>query len=792
MQQLTAETKTDRDAFLDHAVHLETLLEDTDDSSLSSIEEDPIDEEGGPSETEKTSLLRKKRRNRRRRKLCCSNWLRRWRTFLDPEGIRDSLIHFLKVDVAMIMAPLMAVAFLLFYGLGNPDFEFLPNSATLAWYLVFLVRLEVTFSLARCTQFLLELATIRSSWLAQWSGPLVAILAMQSIGWPFLLTSWGAWNSILLHGSHPFCKHWLGFTNIAIFTVDYNPDGDGILQSDLYGRILFAMMFVGTACAVKRTTVALFLSRRMLTNYKPQLEQIMQDVKLITGIAELAAETEKKGFEELLADVADDDQSVATVASQVLHMSKTDYMESVPTFDTQDDAEEAIINMGDSETPQDVQWEELKEQAFSERTNVPTSTTPTAITALPTDNKKDDSPTSTFDRVMSTMDHYEPPKDLGSKQESPTLSDILQFRKAMNFMRNGYPFTPIFGPAGSRQSCVQSAILVFRKLQKFLPADDASKKEKDNNIDLLCFDVIGALAFREDGTLDASCAQGLLQLFLPDKDHETSLDSFVQSIDAVYKQILFLGASMSNTSKIDSVLEDGFNVAFYGALSVMVLSLVGWNPWPLLASLGTMLLSLAFALGPSCAKSIEGVLAIAVRRPFDLGDRISLASGLGGSASLSDTWIVEDINLTTTTLRFAGTNEVSTINNSSLSGARIVNCARSPKAIVRFRIAFRVSVSQQQLQSFRQGLEAYLLDHPQNWAGLLLFANDGVQSDDGFIVYNVSVQHVKAWQELSKIVVNRGELEREANRIAHELEIHYESEEGKHNIELVQKTANVC
>lgn len=179
-----------------------------------------------------------------------------------------------------------------------------------------------------------------------------------------------------------------------------------------------------------------------------------------------------------------------------------------------------------------------------------------------------------------------------------------------------------------------SAIGVYRKLQKYLPDDAADQ-------DQLSFDVIGALAYTEDGMLDKARAQGLLRMFLPDKDNQVSLTAFVQAVDSVYKQLLFLGASMSNTSKIDSVLEDGFNVAFYGIVSIVVLSLIGWNPWPLLASFGTMLLSLTFALGPSCAKTIEGILAIAVRRPFDLGDRISLTTGATGSTpSHSDTWIV--------------------------------------------------------------------------------------------------------------------------------------------------------
>ena len=276
------------------------------------------------------------------------------------------------------------------------------------------------------------------------------------------------------------------------------------------------------------------------------------------------------------------------------------------------------------------------------------------------------------------------------------------------------------------------------------------------------------------------------------KDGYVTLGAFVQACDGVHKQMVFLVASMDNASKIDSVLGDMFNVCFYGVLVVMILSLLGLNIWPLLVSFSTVLLSLAFALGPSCAKTIEGILAIAVRRPFDLGDRISLATGLANSTPpSSDTWIVEDINLMTTTLRFAATNELSTINNSTLSTARIVNCARSDKAIVRFRMIFRVDASLDHLADFKKQLEEYLRDRPRVWAGLLQFANDGIDSTDGFITYMIGVQNVEAWQELGKIVAHRGELQREALQIAKELKIDYQTPPDQKNIELVNKTVNV-
>ena len=673
----TFQAASDQDAFLTNAFHLTELMEeDKDDASISSLESDDdytyadavVQGRGsyqkgssGSTSVQETSALlqdatttqRKRTKHKRQRKKQktfkrrLESWKRRTIAVVHPEDVKQSLHHYLVTHVLWGMVPPLVLALILFYGLGNPDLEFLPNTATLAWYLLFLVRLQVTLGLARATQFLLELATIRTSWLAQCSGPLVALMAMQAIGWPFLLQAWGVWNIMLLHGHHVFSKHWLYWTNLRIFTVEYNPDGDGILQSEKYGRLLFAMVFVGLVSAIKRTTVALFLSRRMLGNYKQQLERLMSKVQLLAGVAGLATETEKPGFAELLEDVhenadeEDDAESIATaVSTQVQIERKTPYMDSVPMFA---ESQQGTIDQPSTPTDADLddgteltyeeKWGQLKDKVDTEETG---RTIPDTIEENKVTPSNPSKRSSTFDRVYSSLDRYDAPQQPGSgssQEEAPSLQDILQFKRAQSFMTSPFPFSTSFGPAETRKTCVRSAIKVFRKLQRFMPTNDAE--------DSISFNVIGALAYTESGELDEQRAEGLLRLFLPDKDNCVELTAFVQTCDKTYKDVLFLGASMANSSKIDSVLEDIFNVAFYGVLVVFILSLLGLNPWPLLVSFSTMLLSLAFALGPSCAKTIEGILTVAVRRPFDLGDRISLASGLAtSSAGLGNTWFV--------------------------------------------------------------------------------------------------------------------------------------------------------
>lgn len=135
---------------------------------------------------------------------------------------------------------------------------------------------------------------------------------------------------------------------------------------------------------------------------------------------------------------------------------------------------------------------------------------------------------------------------------------------------------------------------------------------------------VASQAYEADGQFDEHKAKGMVRLFRPDKFDEVSLLAFVQSCDGVYKKLRYLRASVGNSTLIDYVLENIFNAFFYFFLALAIMSVLELNPWTLLVSLSTILVSFAFAVGPSAAKLIAGMMMIAIRRPYDLGDRISV------------------------------------------------------------------------------------------------------------------------------------------------------------------------
>ena len=82
--------------------------------------------------------------------------------------------------------------------------------------------------------------------------------------------------------------------------------------------------------------------------------------------------------------------------------------------------------------------------------------------------------------------------------EIATISSVLRFRKALTFIRKTYPFSYSFGPADTRENCIESAQLVFNKLLMRTPG----KQELE-------FETLALLALMDDGeSIDQQKAKG--------------------------------------------------------------------------------------------------------------------------------------------------------------------------------------------------------------------------------------------------------------------------------------------
>jgi small-conductance mechanosensitive channel len=121
----------------------------------------------------------------------------------------------------------------------------------------------------------------------------------------------------------------------------------------------------------------------------------------------------------------------------------------------------------------------------------------------------------------------------------------------------------------------------------------------------LSFGIIGLVAYDGDGTEDEAKMLTLKNMFHPGRYNEISLVGFVQTCDSLYKRLRYFRASVGNASLIDHVLERIIDDFFAFVLVLLTLTILDINPWPLLVSLSTLLVSFAFAIGPSLSRYID-------------------------------------------------------------------------------------------------------------------------------------------------------------------------------------------
>jgi Mechanosensitive ion channel len=142
----------------------------------------------------------------------------------------------------------------------------------------------------------------------------------------------------------------------------------------------------------------------------------------------------------------------------------------------------------------------------------------------------------------------------------------------------------------------------------------------------------------------------------------------------------------------------------------------------------------------------------------------------------TNSWFVEDITLATTTLRYARTNEVSTVNNWSLAGTRIVNCARSPRATVHLEFTAHISILEnKKLEIFQAEIKRYVEEHPRVWDSVAHIRHDHFDADQERIDFTMSLRHRSSWQEAGRIKLDRSHVYRFLFELGKKLEINFSS-----------------
>jgi hypothetical protein len=163
-------------------------------------------------------------------------------------------------------------------------------------------------------------------------------------------------------------------------------------------------------------------------------------------------------------------------------------------------------------------------------------------------------------------------------------------------MNTDFPFSASFGLADTRENCVASAQDVYQRLLR---------KHEDDNYGVLNFDTFAVVALNRKGVLDTEKIKELIRLFRPNRDGSLNMLDFVRSVDAVYKELRLLRATIASSSKIDKALESIINILFYAITVTIILSQTGFDPLTLFLSLSSIILAFAFMIGSASAKYFD-------------------------------------------------------------------------------------------------------------------------------------------------------------------------------------------
>mmetsp|Transcript_3221 Transcript_3221/g.6621 ORF Transcript_3221/g.6621 Transcript_3221/m.6621 type:complete len:542 (-) Transcript_3221:60-1685(-) len=347
--------------------------------------------------------------------------------------------------------------------------------------------------------------------------------------------------------------------------------------------------------------------------------------------------------------------------------------------------------------------------------------------------------------------------------------EIIEFRSALTAVTKPFFFSSSYGPVETREECMKSGELLFRRLVKLMDQPENEDSIDVHNLALWLYKGCSRPSQQQS-------AADLMDLLLPDQEGCVSLAAFLTGIDSVYRKIRLLESSVENHSHVDKSYEKVINIAFGVVLFCVAIAIFGIDPLVFIASLSAILVSFAFMIGAAASQQFEGILLVLVRQPYDIGDIVAI-NQVDQSASIdgSEPWEVLSIDLVTTTARYLPTNEVATFSNGSLARCRIINLHRSPEAMVHIHVRFAVDVPYEKILKFKASVEKYVEDRPQEWVGILLFRTVMIQAQQNYVEYTFVVKHQSIWQDIGTILVSRGQISSFMVEIQKQLGCYYEA-----------------
>jgi len=223
---------------------------------------------------------------------------------------RDRMKTYVKTILLYIVVPLTGSAAILFYFAGNPGPAGKPSSS---WWLLYAVRQVTTFSMALALQgVFVDFLALRTKTMLRLVGPIVTLLIVQAKGWPFIIFWWSLLNFGFLANASRFASHWLYFQNLIGLFNEENPNGN-FASGELHTTVMIIGVTVSALVAVKRFVIGLYLGRQTFSKSTTYL-QCQSIVSVVLTISLILLDSLPARYGENLANVMNDMLLVSQVA----------------------------------------------------------------------------------------------------------------------------------------------------------------------------------------------------------------------------------------------------------------------------------------------------------------------------------------------------------------------------------------------------------------------------------------------------------------------------------------------
>lgn len=639
------------------------------------------------------------------------------------------------------------------------------EEASISWWFLFVgIRQAFTFFLALVMELIvIDFLMFRTKLFPRLLGTKLALAVAQSKGWPCILFFWAIIDMILLYGSSPIARHWIFYQNWFAMLNETNPSGN-IPGHSRYKTVIHFAIGLSIATTLKRTMMANFIGQRVVDNYKHDLTKLVKKLLLVGDIAKHAKAKNRPSNEASALSASKHKQSSVAVASKlfkrITSLKSEDRDGADVDDDNKNDNDDNDNDIGsdsdsDSESTDSGSESDDNDEDDDEGDSSPEkAANPNKSTrSLSKSGRK--SPTNSQRRSSSLilnqnheyLDEWEEPS-LRTTERKNSTKEVLHFRKAVDFINSVYPFSHAFGTATTREECANKSQVLFEKLL-------------ERNQEVLHFDDLCKIARNRDGTSNKKKVLELVKLFRPHPNGEITKMEFVKSIDSVYKRLRLVLAKINNSSQIDRAYGQILNIVYYTLVLLIGLSVFGFDVMYLVITIAGLLVSFAFMIGSASAKYIEGILLILVRKPYDIGDKVCF---LDPNVPVDDNdppgggWLVENVDLYTTTVRQGTTREYATFANGSLSNSRIVNLRRSVNPNIFFYLKFPMDLTKEQLREFRRGINEFIKERPREWAKLISLRCTNCEVDQKYLKFTLILQHRESWQSHGAIQVSRSKM----------------------------------